>query len=70
MEMERTTKTRYGDMSIMRQLQGVWDRRTMLLGLDEYDRTADADRLHPLVEAIESTAEDMDADRFEDEDIR
>lgn len=69
-QMQRKTKASYGDTQIMNQIMKVVDRRTRLLGLDEYDPTTDADRIDPLVEAIEETAEQMDPSQFEDEDIR
>jgi transposase len=69
-EMRETTKSRYGNTAILDRIMRIVDRRTELLGLDEYDPSVEADRIEPLVDAIEATADDDLDERFADEDIR
>lgn len=69
-EMRETTKSRYGNTAILDRIMRIVDRRTELLGLDEYDPSVEADRIEPLVDAIEATADDDLDEQFADEDIR
>lgn len=64
------TRVAGGDAKHLKIMLDAEKEIQKLLGLHDYDRSADGDRLDSLVNVIETTAEDLDYEQFEDEEVR